>query len=158
MQERDEVFVPYEGKHFHGIVEAIHANENLDVRIDHPGSKVHGRVMTFAPVQVQTEAPAEDLHPDDSIAKLDTVGAQADIDAIAGLKIRAQADADAIAALRAKAEAEEEIIANLHDGAQADSETIATLRTQSEADAKAIADAKPAVPEAPAADTGAASA
>jgi hypothetical protein len=47
----DPVFVDHCGEdETRGVVESIHtAGKKIDVRIDHPGHKEHGRIVTFAP-------------------------------------------------------------------------------------------------------------
>lgn len=56
---RDRVVVNTSSRQANGFVEAIHAGgKKIDVRIDHPGHPEHGRVVTFAPMDVE---PHEDL-------------------------------------------------------------------------------------------------
>lgn len=56
---RDRVKVTHLARATEGIVEAIHQDgKKIDVRIDSPGHPEHGRVVTFAPNELE---PHEDL-------------------------------------------------------------------------------------------------
>jgi hypothetical protein len=55
------VVATVDDEELYGIVESVHqGGKKIDVRISHPGSKHHGRVVTVDPDEVKAgEAPAE---------------------------------------------------------------------------------------------------